>query len=112
MKKNWALRTNDEDLVLHRNLIQALGYKVHRITLDAKAQSSGFEYLGTNNKWALEEVQRCTGAGLTKFNDIKSFLTFYFEKEKTEAEKDLDKLNQQLVELQAQIEVVKQTVNN
>lgn len=119
MKINWAIRTTDKNLKVYRATLVALGYDMNQTTLDS-GNMGGSEYLGIDDQWAQHTVQRASdynfkdGKGLYKskfFGNMEDFLVFHFS-EKSPKEIELDKLNQQLVELQAQINVVKQSIAN
>lgn len=116
LKNNWAIRTSNENFKAYCGTLEALGYPIHTYTKQASTMDR--THLGLCRHWAHQEVQRSdtsnydsSGNGFNFFDNIEEFIKFHFA-EKAPAEKELDKLNKQLVELQAQIEVVKQSVKS
>ncbi len=112
MKSNWFISTSNGKFVTYRKTLKALGYEIHMYCEEADVNYRG--YIALLDRWSEQSVQRSDRLSLDSaalvFQDMESFLDFHF-KEKTKDEKELDKLNQQLVELQAQINVVKQSIN-
>lgn len=115
LKTNWAIRTTDEQFKAYILTLDALGYKIYRATkLDTDSQNpmGVFKYLGCETytkavRRNLTDEVEC----IVKFPDISSFLIYHFSSEKTEAEKELEALQEKMNSLQEQIDRVKLSIS-
>lgn len=113
LKTNWAIRTTDEQFKAYILTLEALGYGIYKSTKKAMLKHSNFMVDYDALKWSTGGVNRghdwCTG-GIV-FPDISSFLIYHFSSEKTEAEKELEALQEKMNSLQEQIDRVKLSIS-
>lgn len=116
LKTNWAIRTTNEQFKVYILTLEAFGYEIYPSTLasiDEKHPMSYEGYTHIGKKECEEEVVRRQPAELTGivcFPDISSFLVYHFSSEKTEAEKELEALQEKMNSLQEQIDRVKLSI--
>lgn len=112
LKTNWAIRTTDEQFKAYILALEALGYKNQYARLSSVQETGRFN-------WLLQVtpvggvIRAVTVNGLeseTIFPDISSFLIYHFSSEKTEAEKELEALQEKMNSLQEQIDRVKLSI--
>ena len=106
LKTNWAVRTTDEQFKAYISTLEALGYKTHYARLPSAQAAGRFEWL------VLEDGVWYRAIGIhhtveVVFPDISSFLVYHFSEEKTEAEEELEALQEKMNSLQEQIDRVK-----
>ena len=106
LKTNWAIRTTDEQFKAYIGTLKALGYEIYSPTLLSES-TEGCDFLTMNGV-----VARCgtPSSSRTHFPDISSFLVYHFSSEKTEAEKELEALQEKMNSLQEQIDRVKLSI--
>ena len=111
LKTNWAIRTTDEQFKAYILTLEALGYTVWGDTIKASKEGGmkGFTSLVDSTG------DVCRGhswsADGTVFPDISSFLVYHFSSEKTEAEEELEALQEKMNSLQEQIDRVKLSIS-
>ena len=111
LKTNWAIRTTDEQFKAYILTLEALGYPIWKGTADgmgdgmqvftALVDSSGDVCRGSLTKRERDN----------QFPDISSFLVYHFSSEKTEADKELEVLQEKMNSLQEQIDRVKLSIS-
>ena len=109
LKTNWAIRTTDEQFKAYIGTLEALGYPIYEDTIEATKE------VGMENFTSLVDSTGdvCRGWEYhreTSFPDISSFLVYHFSSEKTEAEKELEALQEKMNSLQEQIDRVKLSI--
>lgn len=113
LKTNWAIRTTDEQFKAYIGTLSALGYKTHFARLPSLQQDGRYNWLF--QVAITSGVSRAVHVnGLeseTIFPDISSFLVYHFSEEKTEAEKELEALQEKMNSLQEQIDRVKLSIS-
>lgn len=116
LKTNWAIRTTDEQFKAYVSTLEALGYEIlintGRAVFDKSFPMSDMHY--THIVVYEGEVSRLQGEELSGeqiFPDISSFLIYHFSSEKTEAEKELEALQEKMNALQEQIDRVKLSIS-
>lgn len=115
LKTNWAIRTTDEQFKAYILTLEALGYKIYqaaKLDIDSQSPMGVCEYLGSeiytkNVRRNLTDEVEC----IVKFPDILSLLVYHFSEEKTEAEKELEALQEKMNSLQEQIDRVKLSIS-
>lgn len=110
LKTNWAIRTTDEQFKAYILTLEALGYTVWEDTIKASKEGGmkGFTSLADSTG------DVCRGWEYHRensFTDISSFLIYHFSSEKTEAEKELEALQEKMNSLQEQIDRVKLSIS-
>lgn len=105
LKTNWAIRTTDEQFKAYIGTLEALGYKTHYARLPS-VQEVNWLVLDDVDYGVYRTTEVFHTVGLT-FPDISSFLVYHFSSEKTEAEKELEALQEKMNSLQEQIDRVK-----
>lgn len=106
LKTNWAIRTTDEQFKAYILTLGALGYPIYPYT-KKEGGMKGFTSLVDSTG----EV--CRGWEYHRensFPDISSFCVYHFSSEKTEAEKELEALQEKMNSLQEQIDRVKLSI--
>lgn len=113
LKTNWAIRTTDEQFKAYILTLEALGYEVYESTKKDILKSSKFMMEYNVLVWSTGDVCRghSRSADGTVFPDISSFLVYHFSSEKTEAEKELEALQEKMNSLQEQIDRVKLSIS-
>lgn len=113
LKTNWTICTTDEQFKTYILTLEALGYSIFESTKKAMLKHSNFMVDYDALKWSTGDV--CRGHSWstdgTVFSDISSFLIYHFSSEKTEAEKELEALQEKMNSLQEQIDRVKLSVS-
>lgn len=112
LKTNWAIRTTDEQFKAYILTLEALGYPIYDLTkedIDDKEPMTNCKHLGVYGKNV--EVSRIRLGEEINFTDISSFLVYHFSSEKTEAEKELEALQEKMNSLQEQIDRVKLSIS-
>lgn len=111
LKTNWAIRTTDEQFKAYILTLEALGYSIFKSTKRDSLNLRGFMTDYDVLKWNTEGVRRGHSWGMDGvFPDISSFLVYHFSEEKTEAEKELEALQEKMNSLQEQIDRVKLSI--
>lgn len=113
LKTNWAIRTTDEQFKAYIGTLEALGYEIYESTKKDILKSSKFMKEYDALKWSTGDV--CRGHSWSTdgvvFPDISSFLVHHFSEENTEAEKELEALQEKMNSLQEQIDRVKLSIS-
>lgn len=111
LKTNWAIRTTDEQFKAYILTLEVLGYNTHLAKLCSVQDTGRFNWLYQVNP--LLGVVRSVSLNeeITQFPDISSFLVYHFSCEKTEAEKELEALQEKMNSLQEQIDRVKLSIS-
>lgn len=113
LKTNWAIRTTDEQFKAYILTLEALGYGIYESTKKDILKSSKFMKEYDALKWSTGDV--CRGHSWSTdgvvFPDISSFLVHHFSEENTEAEKELEALQEKMNSLQEQIDRVKLSIS-
>lgn len=114
LKTNWAIRTTDEQFKAYILTLEALGYSIFESTKIAMLKHSNFMVDYDALKWS-SGGDVCRGHSWSTdgivFSDISSFLVYHFSSEKTEAEKELEALQEKMNSLQEQIDRVKLSIS-
>ena len=117
LKTNWAIRTTDEQFKAYILTLEALGYTIlirAGKDIDSKHPMSKSYCTSLVRSEGDEDVCRAQTEELEKehiFTDISSFLVYHFSEEKTEAEKELEALQEKMNSLQEQIDRVKLSIS-
>lgn len=113
LKTNWAIRTTDEQFKAYILTLEALGYEIYESTKKDMLKPSNFMVDYNVLKWSTGDV--CRGNSWNTdgavFSDISSFLVYHFSSEKTEADKELEVLQEKMNSLQEQIDRVKLSIS-
>ena len=115
LKTNWAIRTTDEQFKAYIGTLEALGYSILSTTARASDKPNPMSdmYYYTHIAEYEGDVSRLQYGEITnekQFSDISSFLVYHFTPEKTEAEKELEALQEKMNSLQEQIDRVKLSI--
>ena len=117
LKTNWAIRTTDEQFKAYILTLEALGYEIFSQTAnetDKPLPMSGvlptYTHIGLH-KSDVSRYQADELCGEQIFTNISSFLVYHFSSEKTEAEKELEALQEKMNSLQEQIDRVKLSIS-
>ena len=114
LKTNWAIRTTDEQFKAYIGTLEALGYEIFSQTayyIDKSVPMSDMLYTHLGfHKSDVSRLQEGELSGEQIFPDISSFLVYHFSSEKTEAEKELEALQEKMNSLQEQIDRVKLSI--
>lgn len=114
LKTNWAICTTDEQFKAYILTLEALGYEIYESTNKDMLKSSKFMVEYNALKWS-SGGDVCRGHSWSTdgivFPDISSFLVYHFSSEKTEAEKELEALQEKMNSLQEQIDRVKLSIS-
>lgn len=115
LKTNWAILTTDDQFKAYILTLEALGYRIYQ---GAKSAIDNQNPMGVCSYLACEiytkDVRRNLTDGvecIVNFPDISSFLIYHFSEEKTEAEKELESLQEKMNSLQEQIDRVKLSIS-
>ena len=107
LKTNWAIRTTDEQFKAYILTLEALGYGIYKSTSLGNCMNM-WETLSYSETYG---VVRSFPGDSVVFSDISSFLIYHFSSEKTEAEKELEALQEKMNSLQEQIDRVKLSIS-
>ena len=111
LKTNWAIHTTDEQFKAYILTLEALGYTLFDPTKDS-FDMEGWDTLVTNEYAPVSRGHiDCLDGETVAFQDISSFLIYHFSSEKTEAEKELEALQEKMNSLQEQIDRVKLSIS-
>lgn len=117
LKSDFEIATTTETFRANVLTLQALGYPIFKHTLNDVASGSGmgnFKSLcrrAANN--SDEEVQRGSmQSGANTFSNMGDFLIFHFKEEKSKAKIELEAMQVKMDEMQAQMEKLKEAVDN
>lgn len=110
LKTNWAIRTTDEQFKAYIGTLESLGYEASCARLPSSQGTGRFNWLYKISN--LLGVCRSVSINeeISQFPDISSFLVYHFSEEKTEAEKELEALQEKMNSLQEQIDRVKLSI--
>lgn len=111
LKSEFSIETNDDNAVVILLALKGLGYTVwSAYDVDHTFKMEGWNYVCRVSTCSgnVSRTDHKTENHFTTFND---FLKWHNTPEKSEAEIELDKLNDKMKELQAQINRVSETVN-
>lgn len=115
LKTNWAIRTTDDQFKAYILTLEALGYEIFSQTAyytDKPVPMSYMLYTHIGlHKSDVSRSQEDELCGEQVFPDISSFLVYHFSEEKTEAEKELEALQEKMNSLQEQIDRVKLSIS-
>ena len=113
LKTSWAIRTTDEQFKAYIGTLEALGYPIYNLTkedIDDKEPMTNCKHLGVYGTNGEVSRTRPSEGEEVVFPDISSFLVYHFSSEKTEAEKELEALQEKMNSLQEQIDRVKLSI--
>lgn len=109
LKTNWAIRTTDEQFKAYILTLEALGYTIYPHTKKGDSMED-YRLLCVSSEDGM--ICRCYKAlDLKDFPDISSFLIYHFSEEKTEAERELEALQEKMNSLQEQVDRVKLSIS-
>ena len=106
LKTNWAIRTTDEQFKAYILTLEALGYH-----LDGDLYYGSHTRMFASDKQGVFVKAAVVSSYIKTYQDISSFLVYHFSEEKTEAEKELEALQEKMNSLQEQIDRVKLSIS-
>lgn len=118
LKTDFSIDVNDDNIASIVLALKALGYEIYSDTYESVVYcNSGVQhYKSIITITTINGSELCRGTGgasrknnFTNFND---FLKWHFSEDKSEAEKELDTLQQKMDDLQKQINVIRQREGN
>lgn len=102
LKTNFEIACNDDQLHAYREVLKSLGYIFYSEGINMR----GWDHLTTARDGRIQFGKQLYD-GRRHFSFFGDFLVWHFTPEKSQAEKELDTLNDKMKELQAQMDKLK-----
>lgn len=107
---NFKIKCSDKELLAYSRILELIGYGPLLGSIAAEGGMLGYTYLASSYSDVLGITRSHGRDHRTPFHNISDFLVWHFTPEKSEAEKELDSLQQKMSELQAQMDKLKEAV--